>query len=366
MSTITALPTPPSRSNPVDFSERTDAFLGALPTFVTEVNLVAGEVESNATTASAAAATATEKADIATNAADDAAATAGVVKWVSGTTYDQGVTVWSPADFQTYRRSVAGAGTTDPSNDTTNWQMISGKAIVPMVARSSNTQLTAADRGKLFDCTGTWSQAFAACSTLAANWWCYLRNSGTGIITLDPDGSETVDGTATVAISRGEMVLITCSGSALSTFAIGGCGDHEVTVHTGNGHGSTNTKIRRFTTTLRNVGSAITYADSAANGASFTINKGGLYELFYADGASSSTGWFGATVNSSQLTTAINSITDMSVRAMLCFTSQVEADRPFSVTRTVRLLANDVVRPHTNGNANLGAMAMFSIRRIGE
>lgn len=44
--TITALPTPPSRADdPANFQAKADAFVGALPTFVTEANTVAGEVE---------------------------------------------------------------------------------------------------------------------------------------------------------------------------------------------------------------------------------------------------------------------------------------------------------------------------------
>ena len=35
---ITALPTPPSRSDSANFATRADAFLGALPTFATEAN----------------------------------------------------------------------------------------------------------------------------------------------------------------------------------------------------------------------------------------------------------------------------------------------------------------------------------------
>lgn len=42
--------------------------------------------------------------------------------WVSGTTYALGKTVRSPADHQRYVRVVAGAGTTDPANDETNWR----------------------------------------------------------------------------------------------------------------------------------------------------------------------------------------------------------------------------------------------------
>ena len=66
MTTITALPTAPSRADPTTFSARGDAFLGALGTFVTETNTVAGEVNTNATTASTAATTSTTQAGIAT------------------------------------------------------------------------------------------------------------------------------------------------------------------------------------------------------------------------------------------------------------------------------------------------------------
>ena len=48
--------------------------------------------------------------------------------WVTGTTYTQGKVVLSPTDFCYYVRKVAGAGATDPSADTTNWQ-VTGRAI---------------------------------------------------------------------------------------------------------------------------------------------------------------------------------------------------------------------------------------------
>ena len=49
--------------------------------------------------------------------------------WVSGTTYALGKTVRSPIDHQRYVRVVAGAGTTDPANDATNWRPDGGLAI---------------------------------------------------------------------------------------------------------------------------------------------------------------------------------------------------------------------------------------------
>jgi hypothetical protein len=47
----------------------------------------------------------------------------GAGVWVSGTTYAVGNVVYSPLNFQTYRRKIAGAGATDPSLDTTNWKL---------------------------------------------------------------------------------------------------------------------------------------------------------------------------------------------------------------------------------------------------
>lgn len=62
MTTITALPTPPSSSDPVNFNSRADGFLGALPVFVTETNTVAGEVQANATNAAGSAASSSAQA----------------------------------------------------------------------------------------------------------------------------------------------------------------------------------------------------------------------------------------------------------------------------------------------------------------
>lgn len=123
---ITPLPTPPSRDDPTNFAARGDAFLGALPAFAAETNSVAGEVDANALTASAAAAAAVAAETAAEAAADSAALTANVTKWISGTTYTEGANVWSPANYLTYRRKTTGAGTTDPSLDSTNWAGLGG------------------------------------------------------------------------------------------------------------------------------------------------------------------------------------------------------------------------------------------------
>ena len=49
--------------------------------------------------------------------------------WVTGTTYNAGKVVWSPTDYQYYMRKTTGAGATDPTSDTTNWQPTGDRAI---------------------------------------------------------------------------------------------------------------------------------------------------------------------------------------------------------------------------------------------
>lgn len=77
-------------------------------------------------------------------------------------------------------------------------------------------------------------------------------------------------------------------------------------VHTSNGFGSTNTRARRFTTTITDTLSS--YADSATLGGSFTIPASGLYSVFYSDQNNASTEGFGISKNSSELTTSFSAI----------------------------------------------------------
>ena len=115
--TISGLPTPPDPNDRSTFNTRAYPWSIALPTFGTEVSAVAANVKANADDAATQANNAANSAA----AALSAALVSGATVWVSDTTYSIGDVRYSPSNFQTYRRKTAGAGTTDPSLDATNW-----------------------------------------------------------------------------------------------------------------------------------------------------------------------------------------------------------------------------------------------------
>ena len=123
----------PTTQDTENFDARADAFHAFFPNWLNvlfpavlqwikdRANDVYGWATAAYTSATSAAASATAAA---ANAANAAAAN-GATAWVSGTTYAAGVTRWSPITGRTYRRLTAGAGTTDPSLDPTNWLALS-------------------------------------------------------------------------------------------------------------------------------------------------------------------------------------------------------------------------------------------------
>ena len=89
-------------------------------------------------------------------------------------------------------------------------------------ARTSNAILVEAYRGTLSDITGasTFTQTFTAAATLGSGWCCYYRNSGTGDVTLDPNGAEQIDGLTSFIMYPGECRLIQCTGTAFTSVVV--------------------------------------------------------------------------------------------------------------------------------------------------
>lgn len=140
-------------------------------------------------------------------------------------------------------------------------------------------------------------------------------------------------------------------------------GVSRVRLHTSNGYGSTNTRILRFSTVVENLGSDITYADSATLGASFTINTPGLYAVsgVYQNGAGA--GHFGISLNSTELTTSIATISATNRLSHSSSGSTSNCDLAPSVTYYFN--AGDVIRPHADSGSTAAAgRAYFSVCRV--
>lgn len=127
-------------------------------------------------------------------------------------------------------------------------------------------------------------------------------------------------------------------------------GTHLIVAHTGNGHGSSGTKIPRLSTLLTNLGTAMTYADSATAGPSITINEDGTYFFAVSDRNSAGDSHTGLTVNAPDLTASITS--SLVVPYLLGPYGQAASGDVSTCSVTAKLTAGDVVRLHTSGNGD--------------
>ena len=93
---------------------------------------------------------------------------------------------------------------------------------VPINSFNANYSAGASDRARMFvwsGSTGTFTLPDA--STVGNNWFCYLRNSGTGAVTVDPAGSPSIDGYSTMSFQPGESAIIATDGLNYYTIGFG-------------------------------------------------------------------------------------------------------------------------------------------------
>ncbi|PCJ24095.1 MAG: hypothetical protein COA96_10140 [SAR86 cluster bacterium] len=81
---------------------------------------------------------------------------------------------------------------------------------------ASNDTLDANDLGFLIDCTNDLTLALTAAATLGAGFSFFVKANG-GIVTIDPNGAQTIDGEATLELFDGQYAEITCDGTNFHT-----------------------------------------------------------------------------------------------------------------------------------------------------
>jgi hypothetical protein len=88
-------------------------------------------------------------------------------------------------------------------------------------AKTSAYTVVLADFGTLIDVTsGTFTLGLTAAATLGDGFWADVRNSGSGVVTIDPNASETIDGATTLALNTGESCRLWCNGTGWKTVGL--------------------------------------------------------------------------------------------------------------------------------------------------
>lgn len=85
--------------------------------------------------------------------------------------------------------------------------------------------IQSSDMFRMLRLTGAFTLAAAALATLPVGFSVFVRNDGTGTVTIDPNGPELIDGAATRTVQPGEVLLIISSaGQFLTTVLHSGTG----------------------------------------------------------------------------------------------------------------------------------------------
>ena len=69
--------------------------------------------------------------------------------------------------------------------------------------------------------SGVGTLTLPSASTVGANWFCMIRNSGSGILTLAPSGTDTIDGNVNQQLQPTESLVLVSTGLSWSTFGYG-------------------------------------------------------------------------------------------------------------------------------------------------
>jgi len=69
--------------------------------------------------------------------------------------------------------------------------------------------------------SGVGTLTLPSSSSVGENWFCMIRNNGTGILTITPQGTDTIDGNANQQLQLTESLVIVCNGTGWNTFGLG-------------------------------------------------------------------------------------------------------------------------------------------------
>jgi hypothetical protein len=92
----------------------------------------------------------------------------------------------------------------------------------PVTTFSSNYTALDSDRSNTYVWTGgAGTLTLSSAATLGDNWFMFLRNSGTGALTVSGTGGNTINGSASLVFQPSDSAIIVCSGTTFYTVGLG-------------------------------------------------------------------------------------------------------------------------------------------------
>jgi hypothetical protein len=92
----------------------------------------------------------------------------------------------------------------------------------PVTTFSTNYTALTTDRSNTYVWTGgAGTLTLSTAATLGDNWFMFLRNGGTGALTLSGTGGNTINGSASIIFQPTDSAIIVCSGTTFYTVGLG-------------------------------------------------------------------------------------------------------------------------------------------------
>lgn len=85
--------------------------------------------------------------------------------------------------------------------------------------KAANYTALGADEGQYFRFSTGATLSLTAAATLGSGWTCYVKADG-GNVTIDPNSTETINGSATIVVKNGQSAFIICSGTAFYAYHV--------------------------------------------------------------------------------------------------------------------------------------------------
>ncbi|MGD8305203.1 MAG: hypothetical protein PVF17_00990 [Ignavibacteria bacterium] len=180
----------------------------------------------------------------------------------------------------------------------------------------------------------------------------FIHQVGGGLLTIDGEGAETIDGMTEIELPK-QYDRMTILGTTVEWAILEERISCQLRLDTYAGYGSTDTKIMRFTNSRENYGNMFgenhsTGYNGNTEGLEIIANKPGKYSFeFSLSSRAGSPDPVAISLNSTQLTTSVITIAASDRLAIDYAAGGTSA----SVSVSLFLAKNDIIRAHTNGNS---------------